>query len=877
MIKRITSIQKGKTAMKEKLMQALNHHNGKHIFPFFWQHGEDDETLLRELHSIYECGIRSVCVESRPHEGFGEESWYSDMDLILAECEKLGMEFWLLDDKHFPTGYANGYIKTKYPHLGKRALTAHVVDVAGPVTDGAVMCRKFMEPGSELVAVVACKRVPGDESQSMTGQAIDLTDQVDWDGGMVFFDLPQGQWRIFIVFHKPHEDGYIDMLRQESVHVLIEAVYEPHYQRYQKYFGKTFRGYFSDEPYIMQDAELPLGKENALFGNYPWNDNVRTELEAVLPNWKLLLPYLWFPGEYATRIRVVIMDIISKLYGKHFTWQLGDWCRARGVEYIGHILEDNGQHTTMARSGHFFRALDGQDMAGIDVVLCQIVPGMNDRDTIVPCYYKFADHKMFHYTLAKLGASHSHIQPQKKGRAMCEIYGAYGWAEGLPMMKWLTYHMLVRGINHFVPHAFTPKYPDPDCPPHFYNGGHNPEFAGFGKLMGYMERVAGILSDGRHHASAAMLYHAQAEWSGEAYMKIDEPAKVLTDSQIDYDIVPEDYLECSAVENRQLKLNQEEYRVFLVPYAKRLPRAVVDKLYQFALKGLPVWCIGGKPEYTCEGDLIPGDILAYFQTIALEKLPIAMRYQGFEDVTALGENTENLRVYHYSRGGGHVLMLTNEGIHGDVKAKLAVRDFPGGGFVRYDAMENKAVRDSAEKEIEIIIPPYGSELLFFGDLDMEGIPEKTDKKWEKLPMDNLSWRVSFAGVDGYQPGEECPAAFGEEQQVTKLYNIIREKKKFAGFVRYETELTVPGTGSEERTFRLDLGRVGEVAYVWVNGEKLGERIVPPYRFAFNAKPGEKVKLCVVTTSHLGYEQQDGFSAYLAFDPVGLLGPVVLEG
>ena len=867
------------TVMKEKLMQALGDHNGKHIFPFFWQHGEDDETLLRELHSIYDCGIRSVCVESRPHEGFGTEAWYEDMDLILAECEKLGMEFWLLDDKHFPTGTANGLLKQKYPHLGKRALTTHVVDVMGPVTEGAAMCRtcNHMNEDSQLVAVVACERVSGDANQTLTGRAIDLSDKVDWDGGMVYFDLPEGLWRIFIIYHKAHEDDYIDMLRSDSVQVLLEAVYEPHYQRYQKYFGKTFRGYFSDEPYIMYGAKLPTGSEALVEGILPWNENVRRELAAALPNWKLLLPFLWFPGLCASQIRVAYMDVVTKLYAEHFTWQLGDWCRARGVEYIGHIIEDVGQHTKFSSGGHFFRALDGQDMAGIDVVLCQIVPGMSDNNNSVPCSYLMADHKMFHYALAKMGASHSHIQPLKKGRAMCEIYGAYGWVEGLPMMKWLTDHMLVRGINNFVPHAFSPKEFDPDCPPHFFNGGHNPEFYGFGKLMGYMERVAGILSDGRHHASAAMLYHAQAEWSGEEHMKIDEPAKVLLDNQIDFDIVPEDYLDNCAVEGKKLKLNQEDYHVFLVPYAKRLPRAVIEKLHEFAQRGLPVWFIDGKPGYTCEGDPIPGDMLAQFRVISLDKLAIAMRYQGFDDVTAWGENTKYLRIYHYSRGGGHVLMLTNEGIHGDVKARLSVRDFAGGDFVRYDAMKNKAVRDWSENRIEICIPPYGSELIFFGDLDVSGIPEKTEKNWQTLPLETLSWSVSFAGVDEYAPGEECPAVFGEEKQVEKLYNIVREKKKFAGFVRYETELTVPGTDSGEKSFRLDLGRVGEVAEVWLDGKKLGQQINPPYRFEFGARSGQQVKLCVVTTSHLGYAQQDIFSSYLSFEPVGLLGPVTLEG
>ena len=65
--------------------------------------------------------------------------------------------------------------------------------------------------------------------------------------------------------------------------------------------------------------------------------------------------------------------------------------------------------------------------------------------------------------------------------------------------------------------------------------------------------------------------------------------------------------------------------------------------------------------------------------------------------------------------------------------------------------------------------------------------------------------------------------------------------------------------------------------VWVDGQAAGERIIPPYRFTFTAIPGQKVNLCVVTTSHLGYAQQDLFSAYVPFEPVGLLGPVVLEG
>lgn len=38
--------------------------------------------------------------------------------------------------------------------------------------------------------------------------------------------------------------------------------------------------------------------------------------------------------------------------------------------------------------------------------------------------------EFYHYALAKLASSAAHLDPVKKGRAMCEAFGAYGWNEG---------------------------------------------------------------------------------------------------------------------------------------------------------------------------------------------------------------------------------------------------------------------------------------------------------------------------------------------------------------------------------------------------------------------------------------------------------------
>ncbi|MBQ4354038.1 MAG: glycosyl transferase family 2 [Clostridia bacterium] len=851
--------------MKKKLRSLLEGKTENHILPFFWQHGEDDETLLTELHKIYDSGIRAICVESRPAEEFAQAGWFEDMHLLISECERLGMEFWLLDDKHFPTGIAAGALEREHPELGKHALTERHTDVAGPMKDCAVIVEGWLGQESELVGVIACERCPGDQKQRMTGRALNLTAQVR--DGMVFFDVPEGYWRIFTLIDTPNKDRYVDTLRKDSVKVLIDAVYEPHYRELGKYFGKTFRGYFSDEPFIMRNALLPIGDANRSKGIFAWNDNVRAGLEEKLgEDWLLKLPSLWFPGDHAAETRIAYMDVVTNLYRECFSYQLGDWCRAHGVEYIGHIVEDDGSHCRTANAaGHFFRSLDGQDMAGIDVVLCQIVPGMTDNTIAVPCSYDISDHEFFHFGLAKLGSSHAHIQPQKRGRAMCEIYGAYGWAEGLPMMKWLTDHMLVRGINEFVPHAFTPKYPDYDCPPHFYAHGHNPEYRGFGRVMDYVNRVSTILSDGRHFASAAILYHAEAEWSGGKYMKFEKPAKILMQAQIDFDIIPEDYLAKAEVRDGKICLGKETYPVLIVPYTEILPDAILNDIRRMRDAGVQVYFIDDLPDRTAAGKSVQD-----FDVCALESLVETMK--PYRDLTAEGTAVRDLRFFHYEKDGTEVYFLTNEGITETVSVELTIAGHEKKKYIQYDPMENKAFRVEGGDTIALTLEPYQSVMLFFGaDCLWEELPEQKTLCTDDRAVVPQTWQIAFAEPEAYDPADRNPEnGFGETAQIKELYNIVRENPRFAGFVRYETEAELT-----EGLCVMDLGKVGECAALWVNGEYVDEKIIPPYRFTFNAKAGV-YKITVVTTSHLGYHMRDGFSRFLMMEPVGLIGPVEIR-
>ena len=864
--------------MKETKISDLLHGRGEnYILPFFWQHGEDADTLIAEIDAIEKSGIKALCVESRTHEQFCEDGWWETMDLILSECESRDMKVWILDDKHFPSGYANGIIPKKYPDQAMWAITERHMDVSGPLKDAAVMYQWKTAPDDVLLGVIACKRAPHDER--LTGETIDLTACLQDD--MVYFDIPAGTWRVFFLFKSrsgfdPHKIQYCDKITPFGGDAYLEAVYEPHWEHYSRYFGNTLAGFFSDEPCFGNNGRAGFRAElGRKYSHFPYSDEVMEQLYEKLGGKALeMLPSLWFNTDDQTmqKTRVAYMDIITALYSKNFTYKLGDWCRAHGVEYIGHVIEDDHQHMmTQNSGGHFFRALDGQDMSGIDVVLCQIVPGMTDDINTVPCSYDVCDPDFYHFVLPKLGASHAHIQAEKQGRAMCEIYGAYGWAEGLKMMKWLTDFMLVRGINRYVPHAYTPKFPDPDCPPHMYAGGTNPQYAKFRLLMEYMNRVCHIFDGGTHIASAAVLYDAEAYWAGGKFMYADKPARYLTEHQLDYDIVPADYLEKAEIRGKTFVLAKETYPALVVPYAEYLSEKTVSVIARLASAGVPVYFIDGMPQIAETGKIAE---IPQATVLALDALESALRGIGAADVTVISANdaVRNLRFYHYTVGTTQYYMLTNEGIHDPVQAKIRLAAFGGGAYAVYDPMHNTAQRAVSEDGvISLDLPPYASTVLVFGDLPATLADVKPSEELVASYPLEASWDIYLATQAEYP-------IFAPFRSTDTLFNITGRNglPRFSGHMQYETTFTMDAPLSHMRVM-LDLGVVGESASLLVNGVDIGDAIIPPYRFDITdaLKAGQN-SVVVEVTNHYGWAMRDGFSRYLSFEPSGLLGPVTIE-
>ena len=883
--------------MDTRLKDNLNGIQHNYMAPFLWLHGEEDNLIVNELQRIYDSGIRAVCLESRVHEDFAGEGWWSDVRLIMEECRKKDMKVWILDDKHFPSGHANGaFEKPENVHLRPWGITERHVDVAGPVEEGCVMADVWKcAEEDEIVAVLACKHVPGTERYT---QVLDITEGLQ--DGMVYFALPEGMWRIvFLIKTRSGIDAhsllYCDMLDAASVRLFVDEVYEKHYQELQEYFGNTFLGFFSDEPGFRNNSKFAFMSDTGKhFTHYPWHDKLLPMLEDALGgsahsmpeeridvNVRAMLAGLWFEveGGISEKIRYNFMDVISREYRDNFCNQLGDWCREHGVEYIGHVIEDNNAHArTGVGTGHYFRALAGQDMSGIDVVLHQIIPGLTECSNSGSVCYEHMENKFYHYYLAKLGSSLAHIDAKKKGRAMCEIFGAFGWAEGTRFMKYLADHMLVRGINYYVPHAFSPKLNDPDCPPNFYDSGKNALYKYFRHIMDYMNRACYMLNDGIHVPAAAILYDAEGYWVNKRRVPLEDVAKELYDHLLDYDIIPADVLD--QIDDEGI-LNGEKYPCLIVPYYEGMPENIWEKLRKATLPVIFVTM----PGVEIADKSVFADWCQSPQVIALSEVAAYVCDYVGADVTS-DYNDIYLRYYHYVRNDAHIYMFNNEDINNIIRTKVSLSAFAGGEYILYDAMENKAFAGYSEDgQIEIILPPYNSVFVMLGEIQTEGLPKVSGDIVDKTVI-TPEFRISYA--------EEKAEEYTYYKTTDRLFNVTGRKElpHFSGNMKYEgifefadqitDEENVVGTErvsevKKDIKYMLDLGNVGEAAEVYVNDTFVGRRLIPPYAFDISEaiKSGTNA-LTVIVSNHSGYNKRDHFSKYLLFEPSGLLGPIELK-
>lgn len=896
------------------LAEILSGAQQSNIAPFLWVHGESEEAYREEIRAIHAAGMDQLCIEARPHEDFGGPGWFADIAIILDECKRLGMGAWLLDDSHFPTGFANGEVQKNHPDLRKQYLSLKTFDVMGPL-DGAELNLKYaLAPESRVLAIVAQRRQPDDTPDPAS--SIDLTaaqfSRVDYNTGkpadmmghplgfdwgecpMVRLDLPEGQWYVQVLQvgysgGEKETEGYLNPLRAEATQVLVDTVYQPMWDHFAEDFGTTFLGFFSDEPRFGNIH----GAEGASIGRnpqmpLPWRDDLLELLAARLAGTTLGGPSageltahlpLLFVGESdeAHVLRYAYMDLVSDLYAENFDGVLSAWCAEHGVRKIGHTIEDENAIARLGYgAGHFFRAMRHSSMAGIDVVLHQLTPGY-DSGLFRALHKPGWDAEFYTYMLGKLGGSLAHLDPSKGGRCMAEVFGAYGWATGNRLCKWIADYMLVRGVNFLVPHAFDAMdFPDPDCPAQFYAQGHNPQYPEFRQVMDYANRLCSLLSGGRYDAPVALWFNAEGEWSGE-WQLTQKPAAELARAQVEYDLVSSDYLDAATLaEDGRAQIGAERFRAVVLPWSEAIPAGTASALVRLAEGGIPVFVCEALPVRLAEGedDGTLARLTKLVRVVPTDALAGAVVEAGLRE---LAPHTPQrwLRTYHYQTSEGlDAYLLVNE--HPQERINCTLSGAALGHTYVYDAFANTLVAD--DNAFALDLPPYGSKVVLVSaePLDVEllsdaSVPTFFDAS-EAIELGTCT--LELADFEGRCRSWSEPLALDAPTPVSTLPG----RAGFAGRARYgfELSLTDEQVAAAARGAILEVAGVAEAAIVTVNGTDCGTRVVPDYRFMVGqALHAGTNTITIEVNTTLGRPMGDFISQMIPNPPTGISAACLL--
>ena len=687
--------------------------------PLFWLHGDETKAQLEgELQQVLASGNGIFTTESRPHKDWLGEGWYRDLDICLSFARTNNLQMIIFDDWWWPSQMMGGRVPAQY---GSKRLEASAVNVAGP--------KAWQEAGygdTNLIAVVAGRLAEGEAVDG--GSLTNLTSAVK-DGALAG-NAPDGNWKIMKFTRRFNgtqggQQRYIsvDGASPDCVAWFIKTVYQPHYDRFKKDFGRTIVGYFYDEPETQGD----------------WGSAVPQLIaERKLDLAKLLVGYKFkLAGEEQIAAQYQYLDAFAEAWGRTLYGGLSQWCREHHVYSMGHFMEhENELFSRQLCAGNMMQLQKYSDMGGIDLVCQQFYPGQK---------------RFGLWQMAKLGSSVAHVYNKTDDLAMCEMFGAYGQDITYPQMKWLTDSMQVRGINFMIPHSFNPRAPyDTDCPPFFYNGGFEPRYPLYRVYADYTSRLSLLLSGGRHVCPVAFLFPGQSMHAGRA-IRPDDLTTTLQDAQYDCDWLTYDAWEHDArLSGKEIKLHQESYQVLIVPPVEVIPYAVLEKAKQFLERGGVVVGYGFLPSKSATLGKTSADLAALCAAIWGDKpaagnaacrqngnggrayfLPekpsvddmakCLARDAGIPPVVEVleGDTGNWLYVLHRVKAGADVFLICNLNHEGAAR-KFTFRVRAAGVPECWDAMRNEITAVPFERgrdgvKFDLTLEPSESVLLVFRD------------------------------------------------------------------------------------------------------------------------------------------------------------------
>lgn len=578
------------------------------IAPFWFLNHEFDETeLRRQIAEMDEKGVGGAVLH--PRHGmkveYMSEEYFKMIGTCIDEMDRRGMQVWLYDENNWPSGTYDGKLTRDNPKYRMRYIRIESFKVSGGYT--FTLNPEFHE-GNSIIDIQAARYDEEGVSIRINRDTITyITDKLE--DGCVHWDCPAGKWLVcvfwecFVAAKVTYKNGYyLDTMNEEAVNEFIRLAYEP-YMRFSDFFGKTVRGFFTDEPGLMI--------HDGFFQPNPISTRI-DDLEYSLPGYVMawtraffdkfhelkgydfkncLFSLLYNIGEDTEKIRLDYYDALTTWYVESYHKAIGTWCRNRGLKYIGHTLEDP-LWAQVRTQGNQTRVLQQMDYPGYDY----LGQGVGNKEN------------PYRILAAKCASSVAHIEG--KERVICESFGGGGHNHSLFTRKLDANFMALLGTNLFIPHGYYYSfegYRKTDWPPtEFYHAPHWTYYKGYAD---YLARLSLVVSTGLHKADACLLSpnktvcvemfeNGKAERTPKADTIFAAVSDLMMRFHYDYDYVDDCQLKNAITREGKIGFDstKETYQLVILPCVRIISLGSAKKLEEYYAAGGKILFIDCIPE-----------------------------------------------------------------------------------------------------------------------------------------------------------------------------------------------------------------------------------------------------------------------------------------
>jgi hypothetical protein len=544
----------------------INPPKGYGEVPFYWWQGD---TLTREriewqLNQLQGKGISSLQINYSHRDSGGltyglsnpskpslfSDEWWNLFKWFTAEAQKRGMTVSLSD---YTLGIGQGFsmdeaIKEN-PELNGAELKSSYKILSG---------KGYWKLPDNFLTLSAFKI--NSDSSIIAETRRNLLAEVK--NGSLNYDFGNETWKVVCVSSERLIPSY------DPMHPQSGKAYNYHFfGKFERALGensKALNFFFSDE--------LNFRVSGNLWNNYFAEEFKKRKGYDVVP----YLDALFYPvGNITPKIRLDYNDLVVSLSEENFFKPVYQWHQDRGLIFG---CDHGGRGKDVAEFGDYFRTQRWNQGPGSDQPFLS-------KDIVK----------------AKVASSISHLY--ERPRVWLEGFHSSGWGTSSADVTDAIFANFVAGYNLLSFHGLYYstiggwwEWAPPDN--HF----RMPYWQQINPLMDCVQRLSYLLSQGVHQCNVAILYPVEpviAGMDGEKSVNIAfKTGEKLYKQGIDFDFMDFESLKRSTVENKEIHISGEKYKVLVIPSMKAIRFSTLLKIQEFVNAGGIVVNIGDLPEAT---------------------------------------------------------------------------------------------------------------------------------------------------------------------------------------------------------------------------------------------------------------------------------------